>query len=105
MEIEGEVDGIKLRFIIDTGFEGECALSFDVFRKVNGKEFQGIPFESISGEIISTRAKLVELRVMNKSIKVICNSFEGLDENLLGEEVVKKLNLVLNYKQDKVDDP
>ncbi|ACP37683.1 conserved hypothetical protein [Sulfolobus islandicus M.14.25] len=105
MEIEGEANGVRIRFLIDTGFEGECALSFEIFKEIIGEEFQGIPFESITGEIIHTRAKLIELRIMNRAIKAICYSFEGLDENLLGEEIARKLNLVLDYKQDKIDDP
>jgi len=105
LEIEGEVEGRRIRFLIDTGFEGECALSFKIFKSINTLEFRGISFETVSGEVIQTKAKLVTLKVLNREVKAICNSFEGMDENLLGEEVLRRLNVVLNYKENKIDDP
>jgi len=87
LEIEGEVEGRRIRFL--TGFEGECALSFEIFKSINTLEFRGISFETVSGEVIRTKAKLVTLKVLNREVKAICNSFEGMDENLLGEEILR----------------
>lgn len=105
MKIKLKVEGIDVEFKIDTGFEGECMLCFEIFNRIDKEEFDGPTVVTADSNRYRTKAKRVSITFNDKNFMVDCIYHQTINKNLLGEKALIKLGIVLNYKENKILDP
>ncbi|MCY0859649.1 MAG: clan AA aspartic protease [Sulfolobaceae archaeon] len=106
MNLGLNLQNVAVDFKIDTGFDGECLVPYNIFDKLKGTEYNG-PYVVLSdGTIYSTKAKIVELKYKDKVVYLECLSVPyKINKSLLGEKALKKLEIVIDYKSLEVRDP
>ena len=105
MKLSLEANGRIIEFKIDSGFNGECILSHDVFRTLSGEEFEGPLVRLPDGRVYSTKMKIVIVKFLNREIYTTCISNIYIDKNLIGEKLLERLQIILDYKNLQVKDP
>ncbi|BFH74711.1 clan AA aspartic protease [Sulfurisphaera javensis] len=99
------IENRDVNFKIDTGFDGECTLSFDIFNSIPGEELGDFVVRTATGEVVYMKSKKVRAEYKGKQIYLLCLSNCIINKNLLGERALSLLKLVIDYKNNKVDDP
>ena len=91
---EGEVAAV-----IDTGYEGFLALPFDVFEPLGLSELKLeerlvlLP----GGRTVKAKGAYVAVDVGGLTVYGFAETFDGLDELILGQEFLANFKLVVNY--------
>lgn len=96
-----------LEFKVDTGFDGECVLSYEIFESIEslGGIFDGPYVRLVNGQYVPTRSKLVSIQISGKPFVALCISNPYFSRNLIGEGLLKRIQAVIDYKSGSVKDP
>ncbi|ACP37791.1 MULTISPECIES: clan AA aspartic protease [Sulfolobaceae] len=105
MNLDLEVEGVTVKFKIDSGFDGECLVSYDIFRSLPGEELEGPPVRLSDGNMYATMMKMVKIKFLGKEIYAICIANSFINKNLIGEKLLERLQIILDYKNLQVKDP
>lgn len=105
MEFEVEVEGIPVTVKVDTGFEGEVIVRKDVFDRIPYEPSYGPRICTASMECYSTYVKLAKVKTLGREVIAEVLNSPVVDKNLIGEGLLKKLQLKIDYKNMRVDDP
>ena len=103
MRIKAIIEGIEEWFYVDTGFTGDAIVTSEVFE----------PFSASNGGEIclttrlcfSVAQKYAMLRILNYETLCRCLWYPGVEENIIGEGILSKVGLILDYKKFEVKDP
>ncbi|AWS00448.1 clan AA aspartic protease [Metallosphaera hakonensis] len=105
MDLEFEIEGIKVEAKIDTGFDGEIIVNKDVFDRIPYYPSEGPRVCTASLECYSTYVKLAKVRYMGREVVAKVLNSPAIEKNIVGEELLRKLGGVINYKSNKIEDP
>ena len=105
MELEVEVEGIPVTVKVDTGFDGEVIVRKDVFDRIPYEPSYGPRICTASMECYSTYVKLTKVRTLGREVIAEVLNSPVVDKNLIGEGLLKKLQLKIDYKNMRIDDP
>ncbi|QGA68927.1 clan AA aspartic protease [Sulfolobus sp. E11-6] len=107
MNIKGTIleGNIQVDFKLDTGFGGECLLSYDTFSRIEVEEEEGPTLRLANGSYLGSRSKTLTLKILDKEVKTVCLSNPLITTNLIGELLIRRVNIVIDYKSQEVKDP
>ncbi|AKA74472.1 clan AA aspartic protease [Saccharolobus solfataricus] len=105
MDFELETEGIKVRAKVDTGFDGEIIVTKEIFDKIPYNSSDGTRICTASMECYSTFVKLVRTKFLGREITAEVLNSPVIEKNIIGEGLLKKVSAVINYKDNKIEDP
>lgn len=104
MDFELEIEGVKIKAKIDTGFDGDIIVNKEVFDKIPYDPSQGPRICTASMECYSTYVKLAKIKYLGKEvISTVLNS-PVIEKNIVGEGLLRKVGAIINYKDNTIGD-
>jgi len=90
--------------IIDTAYEGFLAVPDSVFTELGLHELVARRFSLImpTGAAIEAFAAYATIRVGNRAVDGLVETFYGLDEIVAGAELLSKLRVIIDYNKGAV---
>ena len=104
MDFEIEIEGIKVKAKIDTGFDGEIIVTKEIFDRIPYDPSNGPRICTASMECYSTFVKLAKTKFIGKDVIAEVLNSPFIEKNIIGEKFLKKVGAIINYKNSKVED-
>ncbi|BDB98553.1 clan AA aspartic protease [Saccharolobus caldissimus] len=104
MDFELEIEGIKVRAKVDTGFDGEIIVAKEIFDKIPYNFSEGPRICTASMECYSTFVKLAKTKFLDREIIAEVLNSPAIEKNIIGEGLLKKVGAVINYKDNRIED-
>jgi clan AA aspartic protease len=105
LDFEVEIEGVKVLTKVDTGFEGEILLTKEVFDSIPYEPSQGPRVCTVSLECYSTFVKLAKVKYLGKEIIAKVLNSPVIEKNIAGEGFLRKMKVVVDYKDNTIRDP
>jgi clan AA aspartic protease len=103
--IEIEIEGRRVRAKVDTGFEGELILSKENFDAIPFEPSEGPAVCTATSQCYSTYVKYAKVGLGRRSVIAEVLNAPYIEKDLIGEGLLKKLGVVIDYKRGGVFDP
>ncbi|QXJ35133.1 clan AA aspartic protease [Saccharolobus shibatae] len=104
MDFELEIESIKVRAKVDTGFDGEIIVVKEIFDKIPYNSSEGPRICTASMECYSTFVKLAKAKFLDREIIAEVLNSPVIEKNIIGEGLLKKVGAVINYKDSRIED-
>lgn len=105
MELELEIEGIKLLAKVDTGFDGDVIVIKKVFDSIPYDPSQGPRVCTATLECYSTFVKLASVRYLGREIIATVLNSPVIEKNIVGEGFLRKMKAIIDYKDNDIRDP
>lgn len=104
MNVQLKVAGFTGEFKVDTGFDGTLLVDSRLFDGIPGGVQGSAVFRTAAGPV-NGFAKLAVVEFGSKKLEVVAYHVLGFDVNLVGEPLIRRLGVLLDYKEGRVVDP
>ncbi|GAA5420293.1 clan AA aspartic protease [Sulfurisphaera tokodaii] len=104
MDFELEIEGVKVKAKIDTGFDEEMIVTKEIFDMIPYDPSDGPRICTASMECYSTFVKLANTKFLGKVIIAEVLNSPFIEKNIIGEKLLRKVGAIINYKNSKVED-
>lgn len=105
MRVKLTVENVEELFLIDTGFSGDLIVKSDVFDEISAKPSDGGEICVAKDLCFSALQKVVSVNILGKQILCRALWVPEIEENIIGEGVLIKAGLLLDYKNFAISDP
>ena len=104
LELELEIEGIKVLAKVDTGFDGDVTIK-RVFDSIPCDPSQGPRVCTATLECYSTFVKLASVRYLGREIIATVLNSPVIEKNIVGEGFLRKMKAIIDYKDNDIRDP
>ena len=105
MRIKIVVENVEEWFTIDTGFSGDLIVKTEIFDELHVKPSDGGEVCIAKDLCFSVLQKLVSVSILDR--QVVCRALWApeIEENIIGEGLLAKVGILLDYKNFTISDP